>query len=69
VGEPLGLFSKGTVVERRTCSAPPAADSAAARATLERFYRWCDAIQVAELSRLARTVDAWRPRSWPGTDR
>lgn len=36
-----------------------APDSAAARATLERFYRWCDAIQVAELSRLARTVGAW----------
>jgi transposase len=31
----------------------------AARAALDRFYRWCDGIQVAELSRLARTVRAW----------
>jgi transposase len=31
---------------------------AAARAALERFYRWCDGVQVAELSRLARTVRA-----------
>jgi transposase len=31
----------------------------AARAALDRFYRWCDGIQVAELSRLACTVRAW----------
>ena len=31
----------------------------AARAALERFYRWADGVQVAELSRLARTVRAW----------
>ena len=31
----------------------------AARAALDRFYRWCDGVQVAELSRLARTVRAW----------
>jgi transposase len=31
----------------------------AARATLDRFYRWADGIGVAELSRLARTVRAW----------
>jgi transposase len=31
----------------------------AARAALERFYRWADGIGVAELSRLARTVRAW----------
>jgi transposase len=31
----------------------------AARAALERFYRWSDGVQVAELSRLARTVRAW----------
>jgi hypothetical protein len=32
---------------------------AAARAALERFYRWSDGVAVAELSRLARTVRAW----------
>jgi transposase len=32
---------------------------AAARAVLDRFYRWCDSVQVPELSRLARTVRAW----------
>jgi len=31
----------------------------AARAALDRFYRWADGIGVAELSRLARTVRAW----------
>jgi transposase len=31
----------------------------AARAALQRFYRWADGIGVAELSRLARTVRAW----------
>jgi hypothetical protein len=31
----------------------------AARAALERFYRWADGVGVAELSRLARTVQAW----------
>src|SRR5215217_3605744 len=31
----------------------------AARAALERFYRWADGVGVAELSRLARTVRAW----------
>jgi hypothetical protein len=30
-----------------------------ARAALDRFCRWCDAIQVAELSWLARAVRAW----------
>ena len=43
-----------------------AVGTAAARAALERFYRWSDGVQVAELSRLARTVRAGRPRSWPG---
>jgi DNA-binding CsgD family transcriptional regulator len=34
---------------------------AAACAALDRFYRWCDGVQVAELSRLARTIRAWEP--------
>jgi transposase len=32
---------------------------AAARAALERFYRWSDGVEVPELARLARTVRAW----------
>ena len=36
-----------------------AVDLPAARAALERFYRWADAVGVAELSRLARTARAW----------
>jgi transposase len=32
---------------------------AAAHAALDRFYRWCDGVQIPELSRLARTVRAW----------
>ena len=28
-------------------------------AALERFYRWADGVEVAEPSRLARTVRAW----------
>jgi hypothetical protein len=37
-----------------------AADLAAARIALDRFYRWADGVGVAELSRLARTVRAWQ---------
>jgi transposase len=37
-----------------------AADLAAARAALDRFYRWADGVEVPELSRLARTVRAWQ---------
>jgi transposase len=32
----------------------------AARAALERFYRWAGGVAVAELARLARTVRAWQ---------
>jgi hypothetical protein len=37
-----------------------AAGLVAARAALERFYRWADGVEVAELTRLARTVRAWK---------
>jgi transposase len=36
-----------------------AAGTAAARAALDRFYRWAGGVQIPELSRLARTVRAW----------
>jgi hypothetical protein len=37
-----------------------AAGPPAQRAELERFLRWCDAVGLPELSRLARTVHAWQ---------
>jgi transposase len=37
-----------------------AGDLAGARVALSRFYRWCDGVQIPELSRLARTVGAWQ---------
>jgi transposase len=42
----------------------------AARAALDRFYRWADGVQVAELSRLARTVRAWEAEilAWHATN-
>jgi transposase len=41
----------------------------AARAALERFYHWADGVQLAELSRLARTVRAWEAEilAWHAT--
>jgi transposase len=46
-----------------------AVGTAAARAALERFYRWSDGVQVAELSRLAGTVRAWEAEilAWHAT--
>jgi hypothetical protein len=40
------------------------------RAALDRFYRWTDGVQLAELSRLARTVWAWEAEilAWHATD-
>jgi transposase len=42
----------------------------AARAALDRFYRWSDSVGVAELSRVARTVRAWEAEvlAWHATD-
>jgi transposase len=41
-----------------------------ASVALDRFYHWCDGIQVAELSRLARTVRVWEAEilAWHATD-
>jgi len=36
-----------------------AVDPVAAHAALERFYYWSNGVNVAKLSRLARTVKAW----------
>jgi hypothetical protein len=41
--------------QRNSCRGPstPRAVDAAARGALDRFYRWADGVEVAELSRLA----------------
>jgi transposase len=41
----------------------------AARVALDRFYRWADGVEVAELTRLARTVRAWEAEilAWHAT--
>jgi transposase len=41
-----------------------------ARAALDRFYRWAAGVEVAELTRLARTVGAWQAEilAWHATD-
>src|SRR4029450_5087058 len=31
----------------------------AGRVALDRFYHWCNGVQIPELARLARTVRAW----------
>jgi transposase len=45
-------------------------DLVGARAALDRFYRWSDGVEVAELSRLARTVRAWEAEilAWHATE-
>jgi transposase len=47
-----------------------AAGMLAACVALERFYRWSDGVQVAELSRLAGTVRAWEAEilAWHATE-
>jgi transposase len=42
----------------------------AARAALDRFYRWVDGVEMAELTRLAHTVGAWEVEilAWHTTD-
>jgi transposase len=42
----------------------------AARAALDRFYHWAHGVEVAELTRLARTVRAWETEvlAWHTTD-
>jgi transposase len=47
---------QGKELLRAVYAAP---DLAAASAALDRLDRWCDGVQLLELSRLARTVRAW----------
>jgi Transposase len=66
-GDPTGEVAAAWQGKELLRAVYAAVGTAAARAALERFYRWADTVGVAELSRLARTVKAWRPRSWPST--
>jgi transposase len=58
-GDPTGEVAAAWQGKELLRAVYAAVDTAAARAALDRFYRWCDGVQVAELSRLARTVRAW----------
>jgi transposase len=58
-GDPAGEVAAAWQGKELLRAVYAAASKAAARAALERFYRWSDGVQVAELSRLARTVRAW----------
>jgi transposase len=58
-GDPTGEVAAAWQGKELLRAAYAAVDPVAARAALERFYRWSDRVNVAELSRLARTVKAW----------
>jgi transposase len=58
-GDPTGQVAAAWQGKELLRAVYTAGDLAAARAALDRFYRWSDGVRVAELSRLARTVRAW----------
>jgi hypothetical protein len=58
-GDPTGEVTAAWQGKELLRAVYAAADLAGARVALERFYRWCDGVQLLELSRLARTVRAW----------
>jgi transposase len=58
-GDPTGQVAAAWQGKELLRGIYAAHDRPAARTALERFYRWSDGVQVAELSRLARTIRAW----------
>jgi transposase len=58
-GDPTGEVAAAWQGKELLRAVYAAAGTAAARAALDRFYHWADGVEVAELSRLARTVRAW----------
>jgi transposase len=58
-GDPTGEVTAAWQGKELLRAVYAAAGTAAARAALDRFYRWSDGVGVAELSRLAGTVSAW----------
>jgi transposase len=69
VGDPTGEVAAAWQGKELLRAVYAAVDPVAARAALERFYRWADGVNVAELSRLARTVKAWEAEilAWHAT--
>jgi transposase len=55
-GDPTGEVAAAWQGKELLRAVYAAGDLASARAALDRFYRWCDGVQLLELSRLARTV-------------
>jgi transposase len=58
-GDPTGEVTAAWQGKELLRAVYAAVGMTAARAALERFYRWADGVQIPELSRLARTVRAW----------
>jgi transposase len=69
VGDPTGEVAVAWQGKELLRAVYAASDLAHARAALGRFYRWSDGVEVAELSRLARTVRAWEAEilAWHAT--
>ncbi len=59
VGDPTGEVVAAWQGKELLRAVYRAVGPAAARAALDRFYRWCDGVQVPELWRLACTVRVW----------
>jgi transposase len=68
-GDPTGEVAAAWQGKELLRAVYAAVGTVAARAALERFYRWADGVHVAELSRLARTVKAWEAEilAWHAT--
>jgi transposase len=68
-GDPTGEVAAAWQGKELLRAVYAAAGMPAARAALDRFYRWSDGVQVPELSRLARTVRAWEAEllAWHAT--
>jgi transposase len=69
-GDPTGEVAAAWQGKELLRAVYAAVGMTAARAALDRFYRWADGVGVAELSRLARTVRAWEGEilAWHVTD-
>ena len=70
VGDPIGEVAAAWQGKELLRAVYAAVGRPAARAALQRFYRWRDGVGVPELSRLARTVRAWEAEilAWQVTD-
>jgi transposase len=67
VGDPTGEVAVAWQGKELLRAVDAVSDLTHARTALGRFYRWSDGVGVAELSRLARTVRAWKPKFSPST--